>query len=496
MPASATPVPLPSPWGGMNTREGLASLQPNEARYLENWQPAGNALSPRAGYLTASSGGVGAAVETLAAYEGLTATALIGVKGGSVYDFSGASATLLSAADHASSRFQTECYNGRLIAVNGTDTPWSFDGASVDATGFTGAGLTLSRLANIRQVRNRLWFCEKDQADVWYGDIGAITGALTKFQLSQIAAGGTCLAIGAHSTADAGSGPGDYTVFVMNTGEVIVYSGDPSTTFAIVGKYRVPPPLGRQCLVKIGAGLAVITRMGLVPVTAAVAGTAFDPLATGAFGKVAPSLQADAASYGSLDGWSATFFDGLVIVNVPILDRQASRQYVFNSLVGAWTIWSGLDAAAFCPFGSALHWGAWAGGNVNVQAGPDDNGTAIALKARQAFLQPGGGHLVEATAVRFDMAVAGQVTGAFGIDVDYVARPITIPPVSIAQSFASTLWGAAWGSPWSSSNQYKGQWFSTYGLGRALGLALEATATTRNLAWYGSSVLVKGGGIT
>src|SRR4051794_16757493 len=133
MASSASPVPLPSPWGGMNTREGLAALQPNEARYLENWQPTGNALTPRAGFGTASSGGLSAAVETLAAYDGLSSRALIGVKGGSVYDFSGASASLLSASGYSSSRFQTECYNGYLIAVNGIDAPWAFNGASVGA---------------------------------------------------------------------------------------------------------------------------------------------------------------------------------------------------------------------------------------------------------------------------------------------------------------------------------------------------------------------------
>ncbi len=492
--AVGLPLPVPAPFGGMNTRDGVATLQPQEARYLENWDPDGNAVRPRAGFMEFSSGAGSATVATLAAYHGLTASKLIGVAGGSVYDFSAGTASLLSAAGYANSRFQTEIYNNRLIAVNGADTPFSFDGSTVAATGFTGSGLTLSRLVNVAKVRNRLWFCEKESADAWYGGIGAITGALTKFQLSQVVGGGTLMAVGAHSQ-DAGAGPDDYTAFVMSTGEVVLYAGDPSTDLTKVGNFLMPPPVGRQCLTNIGGQLAVVTRMGLVPLSAAVSGLAFDVLALGNFGKVAPSIQRDVERYGALAGWQALFHDGRVIINVPTLDDAGSRQWVYNTLTGAWTQWTGMNPASLAVYDGALVFGAFGEGTVHQRRGTTDLGEAISLRARAAFVTAGEGRQLRATAIRFDMAVDGSLSGRFGLDADYIARPITIPNVALAASYTTTPWGSPWGSAWGTSNQYKGAWFSTYGQGRSLGLALEASGLVTDLEWYGTQILTQPAGV-
>ena len=487
--AKAQPIPVPAPYAGENTRDGIAVLQPAEARHLENWDTTGNSVKARKGYASYSTGGASSTVETLAAFDGLTTSKMIGVAGGSIYDYSGASASLLSAAGYTDSRFQTVNYNNRLIGVNGTDTPWVYDGATIAATGFT--GLTLTQLANVAYVRSRLWFCQTSNADVWYGGVGSITGALTKFQLSQIAGGGTCMAIGSHSQ-DAGNGPDDYIAFVMSTGEVLIYSGDPATTFSLVGSYRMPPPVGRQCLVKIGGQLAVVTRMGLVPIASAIQGTAFDQLALGNFGKVAPSITSEAGLYGTFEGWAPTFHEGKVIINIPTSDGATSKQRVYNTQVGAWTQWSGIPASTWCVWGNNIYIGAWTTGVVYKLTGTTDAGSAISFKARGAFLTNSqGGQRITAKAIRFDMAVDGSVTGQFGIDTDYIERAITTPAVPIATSYASTAWGAAWGSQWSTSNQYNGQWFGAYGSGRSLGIALNASGLVTTLEYFGAHVLVE-----
>lgn len=489
----AAPVIIPAPFGGMNTRDGLEALKPHEARSLVNFDPAGNAVKSRRGQADYSTGGPAASVETLVAFNGTSGSNLVGIADGDVYDYSGSTATLLSAAGYTDSRFQTECYNNRLIGVNGTDTPWSYDGSSVGATGFSGSGLTIENLVNIKKVRNRLWFCENNSADVWYGGVGAITSTLTKFQLSQVVGGGYCVAIGAHSQ-DAGDGPDDYTAFVMSTGEVVIYSGDPSTTFTKVGNFMMPPPVGRQCLVNIGGQLAVVTRMGLVPLAAALNGIAFDILALGNFGKVSPSIQDDVQTYGDQEGWSVLMHDGRVIINVPLLEGATSKQWVYNALTGAWTTYTNWNASTIVEWGGGLYLGLWGSGIVRKATGSDDAGEAIAMTARCAFVSPAKGNITQATAIRFDMSVDGSLSGRFGLDTEGVPRPITVPPVTIAASAASTPWGSPWGSPWSTSDQYQGQWFSTYGRGRLIGLALEASGTTFGLEWYSSEILMQPGG--
>lgn len=498
MPPIANPVPIPSPWGGINARDGVAALQPQDARSLVNWNPDGNSCKPRKGYTTQStSAESNQAVATLAPYSGASGTAIIGVSGGKIYDFTSATATELYDGMYADGRFQTECYNNYLFGVNGTETPWAYNGSTIVATGFSGSGLTLTDLINVKMVRNRLWFCEKDSADVWYGGLGSITGSLTKFQLSQVSSGGYCMAIGAHSQ-DAGAGPDDYTAFIMSTGEVILYSGDPSSTFTKVGNYKMPAPVGRQCLINIGGPLAVLTHMGLIPLQSAVAGLAFDMLAIGNYGKAGPAIKTDIDSYIANTGWHMVFHEGRVIINVP-QDTTVAKQWVFNSLTGAWTTWEGVNTKCFCVVQAAgenaLFFGGVDDGAVHKQYGATDNGDPISVSSRSAYVIPGNGRKVKATAIQFAMQIEGTLTGGYSLDLDFLEGPITTSGMVLAGSTDSTPWGSDWGSEWSTTTQYAGQWRTIYGEGHSLGLSMEADAMATSLSWEGAHVLVRGTGI-
>ncbi len=474
----------------MNTREGAAALQPHEARFLQNWTPSGNSVKIRSGYSSFSTGAGGTGVETLAVWEGEASSKLIGCGAGEVYDVSGSSASVLtSSASYSEDRWQTEVYKGYLLGVNATDAPWKYDGTAIAATGFT--GVALADLANIRKVRNRLWTCLKDSATAYYAGIGSISGALTSFDLGQVVGGGYLMAVGAHSQ-DAGDGPDDYTVFIMSTGEIAIYAGDPSTTFTKVGNYKMPRPIGRDCLVELGGQLAIITEGGLIPIAAAVAGQAFDALALGNYGKVQPSLDDDADTYGANAGWLSRMWRGFVVMNVP-LTTSASRQWVYNTKTGAWTQWT-YPAASFAEWNGDLYFGDWSAGTVWKVAGNTDNALAIATKAECAFVSPGMGQKVAVTAIRFDTKIDGALDGSYAIDADFLAQSGGyIPDVAIAAVTVSTPWGSSWGSPWSSANQAKGQWFSTFARGRAVALNFSAS-TTASVEWYGAHLLVKKSG--
>ncbi|TXH51739.1 MAG: hypothetical protein E6Q97_17695, partial [Desulfurellales bacterium] len=207
---------LPAPYAGLNLRDDITALRPNEARVLENWVARSGNLGIRDGYADHATG-IGADVQTLASFVGLTAQKMIAGAGGALYDVTMTGSATSLATGFGANRWQSALYNNRLMLVNGTDTPQSYDGSTVSASGWTGSGLTVTNLVNIAIVRNRVWLVENNSADVWYAAIGAITGACTKFQLSQIAAGGICMAIGSWSR-DAGDGADDMTVFVMSTG--------------------------------------------------------------------------------------------------------------------------------------------------------------------------------------------------------------------------------------------------------------------------------------
>jgi hypothetical protein len=118
---------------------------------------------------------------------------------------------------------------------------------------WTSPSITVATSANLIGVTahvQRLWFVEKDKIDPWYLPVAAISGAAAKLTIGPFCKlGGYLMAIGSWSR-DGGSGPDDMLVLVTSKGEVLIYSGtDPSssTTFGLVGTFRIAEPIGRRC---------------------------------------------------------------------------------------------------------------------------------------------------------------------------------------------------------------------------------------------------------
>ena len=83
------------------------------------------------------------------------------------------------------SRWRSANMNGQGILVNGFDAPLRIDSmGDWVAHGYSGTGLTVTDLYQVLVFKNRLFFLEKDSANLWYGDLDAITGPLSKVDLS------------------------------------------------------------------------------------------------------------------------------------------------------------------------------------------------------------------------------------------------------------------------------------------------------------------------
>lgn len=492
---------FPAPYGGLNLRDDISALEPNEARVLENWLPTTGQLSIRPGFDEHATGLGTGEVPTLAAFVGYSASNLIAAANGNIYDATSAGAGSSLASGFSQNRWQTALYSNRLFFVNGTDAPQVYDGSTVAGIVWTGSGLTNTNLVNIALVRNRLWFCENNSADVWYANVGQITAAsaLTKFQLSQIAGGGVCMAINSWSRTDAGDGADDFTVFAMSTGEMIIYQGDPSTTFALVGKYQTAPPIGRQCLFKVGGELIAITRLGFMPLSAAVAaGQTLDFAAIDPWGKIAPGIVSDAAMHASVGGWHGSLHDGIVYLNVPKTAGAISLQRVLNPRTGSWTDYTGWNASALCSFGADLYFGSQTGGTVMKQTGITDNGSSIVASAAGAFIYPTKAKNTNIyTAVRPKLQADGVVSGLIGIDTDFVVRSLSGTSVNLINAGSSeSAWGSPWDTtPWAISSAVDDKWFTVTGEGKAASVRLRVLSSSSQLHWYYSDVLYKPGGI-
>lgn len=484
---------LPAPYAGLNLRDDITALQPNEAVVLENWRARAGAVVLRPGYDAHATGGTGE-VATLVPFVGLTAQRMIAGAGGALLNVTLAGSATTLATGFAANRWQTALYNNRLQLVNGVDSPRVYDGSTVGAAGWTGSGLTVTNLVNVAAVRNRMWFCENNAADVWYGGVGAITGTLTKFSLSQIASGGVCMAIGSWSR-DAGDGADDATVFVMSTGEIIVYQGDPASTFELAGKYPAAPPLGRQCVFKVGGELVVLTRLGVLPVSAAVGGVALDLAKIDPWGKIAPGFAADAVLYGDNIGWHGVLHEGVVYISVPIIAGTASKQWVLDTRIGSWSTFMGWPAAALCSFDNDLYLAGFDGA-VRVTGAATDAGSQITARASGAFVIPTASQSNNLfTALRPKVLVAGSVSGVLGVDTDYVLRATIGDSVEINSGADTTPWGSAWGSPWSAIPRAEPRWFSITGEGRSVSVRMQTTASASDVQWFATDVAFKPGGI-
>lgn len=488
-------ITLPAPYGGLNLRSDITALQPNEARVLENWFPGSGQLSLRPGYASFATGMGSGEIKTLATFAGLTTNKMIAGANGKLFDASTAGSATQLATGFTEDRWQHEIYNNRLLCVNGVDAPQHYNGSAISATPWSGSGLTITNLVNIGLARNRLWFCENNQADVWYGGIGSVQGTLTKFPLSQIATGGICMAVGSWSR-DSGIGADDVTVFVMSTGEIIIYEGDVATTFNLIGKYAGAPPIGRQCTVKVGGEMIVITRLGLLPVSAAIGGVALDLARIDPWGKIAAGVVSDAKLYGDFGGWNGVLHEGVVYVNVPLVEGSLSKQWVINTRNGSPTTYKNWNSSALCSFDNELYLGGQTGGVVYQVTGSSDNGADITAFSNGAFVSPTSPDRTNMfTSIRPIMQAAGGVSGVLGVDTDYVVKSLIGQSVEVIPDSSVTPWGSPWGSQWGSVPDGTPLWFSITGQGRAVSVKLRATGQTADLKWFATHVLMKPGGI-
>lgn len=488
-------VTIPAPYGGLNLRSDITALQPNEARALENFFPSSGTVELRPGFASYATGMGSGEVKTLAGFVGLTTSKLIAGANGKIWDATSEGAATELATGFTEDRWQTELYNNKLLMVNGVDLPQHFTGSAIAATSWSGTGLTITNLVNVGLSRNRLWFCENNSADVWYGGIGAIQGTLTKFQLSQIATGGICMAIGSWSR-DSGIGADDVTVFVMSTGEILIYEGDVATTFNLIGKYAGAPPVGRQCLRKIGGELMVITKLGLLPTSAAIGGVALDFARIDPWGKIAPGVVKDAALYSGNIGWHAVLHLGVFYVSVPLVDGALAKQWVINTRNGGCTTYTGWNASAFASFNDNLYFGGQTGGIVYKAGGSSDAGEDITAYSNGAFITPSGPDKTNLfTSIRPKIKASGAVSGVLGVDVDYVIRSLSTESVNIVQDNSTTPWGSPWGSPWGQESTSAPLWYGIQGNGRAVSVKMRATGQTADMQWFATDLLWKPGGI-
>lgn len=379
------------------------------------------------------------------------------------------------------STWSAAAMNGFLGMVNGADDPLliSYGPASGSVVQpFTITGVLSPQLFKVIHVfKSHSYFATGTECAFWYSAVGALGGTLTRFPLDRVSGtGGNVVEIKSW-TVDGGSGPDDYFVAFLDSGEILVYQGsDPSNAndWAIVGRYNA------------GKVITVEQFSGQIHAVTSYDYNVF-PRDFQTEGVAPPSKLSGAAKYavkekGGLSGWQVFFVPhlGLRIINVPWGGDHLYRQHVLNLNNGTAAEWT-LYATRWEVFNGELYFGDTAG-DINRYEGSTDGGFPISWEFATAPNRLGGGAKVNMLEYRTVVSGEGTLTETTGLGYDYQAP-------EFAQDSTTEALGTPWNtSPWDTSSwspdpQPRSEWLTAFGAGQAVQLFSRGSVNGFTPTW-------------
>jgi hypothetical protein len=302
---------------------------------------------------------------------------------------------------YTNDRWQTQNFttlneDGVLILVNGVD-----DAIKLDAPYTSMTTLAFTELIDDLQVpiagnfigccmfKGRMYYWYDDDDQFWFSQAGSYTGQLTPFNLGTVAQkGGKIKFITTWTQQDSGDGKDDFIVFVMSTGEVLIYQGDDPESvgfFEMVGRYIVAEPLSIRGHSKYGSDTIIMTKDGYVALSTIVQEGRISDVP--AFSRLISGAILDRTrNKSNFFGWDATLHakDGLFVFNVPLSD-STFEQHVLNTVTQRWCRFNSINATCMIVHNERLFGGMRDGTITAINEGTSDLGAAIQFAALPAF---------------------------------------------------------------------------------------------------------------
>jgi len=491
----ATVVPIQAPVGGWNARDAVAAMPQDHAIKLDNWWPQPGRVTLRLGY-TSYATNLGSHVEMLAEFDSGATSKFIAGADGKIWDITTTGSGTELSSGYSSNRWQWIVFSGSMGLVNGVDAPITYDGTTVAAMTVSGSGLTPSDLIGIHGFKSRSYFWEDDSQDFWYSAVNALGGTLTRFPLSRVGTfGGKLICMGTWSR-DAGDGMDDLAVFIMSSGEAIIYQGsDPGADFSLVGVYRIGSPLSVRALTKLGGDLVVVTRDGYILLSEAIGGGRVSK--GGALSSQIDQAVTEASmSYADNWGWQAVFFPpaNMMLFNVPVAENTTYQQHAFNTITGAPTRFRDIPSRCWGVYNDEIYFGG-DGVVYKFWDGFSDAGSNIRGDAITSYNYLGSRkRLKHVTSIQPLIGSEGDLGLSTKVGVDFQVPSTTYNQSSYANS-GSTWDVATWDvDEWTGGSSITQKWISGAGLGYAFALNLRIDSGAQPIDWYSTNWLVKPAG--
>ena len=445
---------VPAPIAGLNTRDSIVNLKPDEATDLMNYFPDAGSVRIRAGSEVHGSipqpdDGTHS-VQKLFAFSGQAVKKLYAIGSNSkLYDVtdgdaSGSEATL----DATGEEFSVVSFWANTFLIS----PAGSHRISSDASGtITIAGQTWTKKSGDAETpgnfvggfpfKNRLYLWEEDRPIFWHNDLtGAPAGAIESFDLGLIVPdAGRILDIRSVSV-DAGDGIDDFLLVFLENGKVLAYTGDDpnpasGANFELKGIYNIGEYITSE---RIGGDLAVMTSEGMVSM--------FAIMREGHIGRdrghittsIQPTLRRIAGEHGA-DGWQ-------MILHPPaawlMLQTPARNQFVMNINTGAWCEFQGMEALTWTRFENKLYFGDAAGNVTLANVGRNDSGRPIRanLQTAPGYFKTPQDKLFSSIVVHYGQR--GNVSYGVGVSANYEEDP----PLSIIEANLLGQEGNLWAS--------------------------------------------------
>ncbi len=507
-------VQMPAPVKGWMSQANFAEADEQSAVILTNMFPEADAVRARRGH-TSFATGMSGAVQSLLRYVPAGTAALFAANGTSIYTITSGGAVGAAAVAGLTNAFWQQAMFATsagqfLVICNGADGVRTYDGATwVDRTAaLTGTAGAVNSFIALTAHKKRLWFAAINSMDLWYLGTEAVAGAMTKFPIGSLfKKGGYIMAMGTYSM-DAGDGMDDLFVIVTSEGEVALYAGtDPAsaTTWELVGVYGIGKPIGRRCLLQVGGDLLIVNEDGILPVSKALK---IDRAVAGAQAITANIRQAyvDAVQRArSVQGWEIVAFPlrNMALLNVPGSGSVMTQQFAFNTITGAWGLFTNMSASCWAEFDGNLYFGG-SGVVYKAEYGANDNGQPIPIVALPAFSHMNAkGRLKHIKDMRFyfstDIAGAGF---SAAVAVDY-QEPTGISGAALSVSGVFFQWDVTtWDGPsvWYGENILS-DWTGASNIGTViapyLSLNLDAASAgaTFKFRWIATDLIYETGGV-
>jgi hypothetical protein len=475
--AVTRPLAITAPIEGWDAASALADMKPQRAVQLKNWFPQPGWIEVRKGYKYHAWNIVDddTSIESLMSYHGATSSKLFAAGGGAVYDVTSNAAATSAITSLTSNRWQHTLFGNSagtfLWMCNGVDAPRHYNGSTWATPSISGTGITASDFVQCWSHKARIWAVITGTQDAAYLETDAIAGTAVKFRLGRLFTRGGYLMAGTTWTRDGGSGPDDYQVFISSEGQVAVYAGtDPSSSnsWSIVGVFNVPKPIGRRCFARLGGDVLLITIEGVFPLSQLLPVDQSKASRVAITENINPAFNADALSHSSKFGWEICVYPGgtRLVVNIPTTELAVAKQYVMNTITGAWCEFDAHNANCWAVFNDNLYFGGQDGAVYRADTGRADLDQPILAVGQTAYQAFGTPSVKRFSMIRPLVNTTGSNRPSLGMSVDFVETS-SMSSLLAATTSTGAVWDTAkWDvAVWADESQTVADWTNVVGIG-------------------------------